>query len=61
MKAITRVLMATGLMVTATAASAHSGHEAIGDGLHIEYLFAIGAVGIVVVYAFTRAKRGGKD
>ena len=53
MKAITRVLMATGLMVTATAASAHSGHDA-GTGfasgllhpmLGLDHLLAMAAIG----------------
>ncbi|MDK8463430.1 hypothetical protein [Marinobacter sp. SS13-12] len=53
--------MSTGLMVSATPASAHSCHEAIGDGRHIGRLFAIGASGIVAVYTLKRAKRGAKD
>tara|TARA_R110002095_G_scaffold118812_1_gene103529 strand:- start:1632 stop:2210 length:579 start_codon:yes stop_codon:yes gene_type:complete len=53
MKAITRVLMATGLMVTATAASAHAGHDA-GTGftsgllhpmLGLDHLLAMAAIG----------------
>ncbi|WP_309043585.1 HupE/UreJ family protein [Marinobacter sediminicola] len=53
MKAIARVLMATGLMVTATAASAHAGHDA-GSGfasglLHpmqgLDHLLAMASIG----------------
>ncbi|MGP4845606.1 HupE/UreJ family protein [Marinobacter sp. 1Y8] len=53
MKAITRVLTATGLMVTATAASAHAGHDA-GTGftsgllhpmLGLDHLLAMAAIG----------------
>lgn len=53
MKTITRLLMATGLMVTATAASAHDGHDA-GTGftsgllhpmLGLDHLLAMAAIG----------------
>ena len=44
MKAITRVLMATGLMVTATAASAHAGHDA-GTGFASGLLHPMAAIG----------------
>ncbi|WP_417546364.1 HupE/UreJ family protein [Marinobacter sp.] len=53
MKVITRVLMATGLMVTASAASAHAGHDA-GTGftsgllhpmLGLDHLLAMAAIG----------------
>jgi len=53
MKTITRLLMATGLMVTATAASAHAGHDA-GTGftsgllhpmLGLDHLLAMAAIG----------------
>ncbi|MFT7339031.1 MAG: urease accessory protein [Marinobacter maritimus] len=53
MKAITRVLMATGLMVTATAVSAHAGHDAdtgfasglLHPMLGLDHLLAMAAIG----------------
>jgi hypothetical protein len=33
---------------------AHSGHEAIGDVLHVEYLFSAGIVGAIVVMAWKK-------
>ncbi|MBQ0832845.1 HupE/UreJ family protein [Marinobacter sp.] len=64
MKAITRVLMATGLMVTATAASAHAGHDA-GTGftsgllhpmLGLDHLLAMAAIGFWSVRQSTTLK-----
>jgi urease accessory protein len=53
MKKITRFLMATGLMVTATAASAHAGHDAstrftrglLHPMLGLDHLLAMAAIG----------------
>lgn len=64
MKAITRVLMATGLLVTATAASAHAGHDA-GTGftsgllhpmLGLDHLLAMAAIGFWSVRQSTTLK-----
>lgn len=41
------------LMAASTTAVSHPGHESIGDGLHVEYLFA---TGIVVAAAFSAWK-----
>lgn len=66
MKAITQVLMATGLMVTATAASAHAGHDA-GTGfasglLHpmigLDHLLAMAAIGFWSVRQSPTLKNG---
>ena len=49
----TFTLIAAALMTASTTALAHPGHEAIGDVLHVEYLFA---AGIVVAAAFSAWK-----
>jgi len=59
MKFKTQIATATSLLLAATAASGHSGHEALGDGMHVEYLFAIGAVSIAAIYALVRDKKDG--
>jgi hypothetical protein len=61
MKFKAQIATATGLLLAATVASGHSGHEALGDGMHVEYLFAIGAVGIAAIYALIRDKKDGQD
>ncbi|MCM0613045.1 hypothetical protein KFJ24_11240 [Marinobacter sediminum] len=61
MKLTNRLTLTASLLLVSGAAFGHAGHEALGDGLHIEYLFAIGAAAIVAVYGLKRAKRGGKD
>lgn len=61
MKIKTQIATAVSLLLAATAASGHSGHETLGDGMHVEYLFAIGAVGIVAVYALVKQKKDGQE
>jgi hypothetical protein len=61
MKFKTQIATATSLLLAAAAAFGHSGHEALGDGMHVEYLFAIGAAGIVAVSALIRKKKDGQD
>ncbi|WP_298448844.1 HupE/UreJ family protein [uncultured Marinobacter sp.] len=66
MKAITRLLTAAGLMVTATAASAHAGHDA-GTGftsgllhpmLGLDHLLAMAAIGFWSVRQSATLKNG---
>lgn len=66
MKAITRLLITTGLMITATAASAHPGHDA-GTGfasgllhpmLGLDHLLAMVAIGFWSVRQSTTMKNG---
>ena len=49
MKKFKNLSLTVALMSASKTALAHPGHEAIGDGLHVEYLFA---AGIVVAAAF---------
>jgi|TARA_R110000851_G_C13093378_1_gene567128 hypothetical protein len=44
MKRIKDMGIGAALLLAPTAALAHSGHEAIGNVLHVEYLFAAGIV-----------------
>jgi len=57
MKLRNQLAVAAGLIFASGAAWGHPGHEAIGDVLHIEYLFAVGAVGIVAVFSLMGSKR----
>lgn len=57
MKFKTQIAAATSLLLAATAAFGHSGHEALGNGMHLEYLFAIGAASMVAIYALVRHKK----
>jgi hypothetical protein len=40
---------------------AHPGHEAIGDVLHVEYLFAVGIVGAIGLSVWKRVKQRNED
>lgn len=53
MKRMKNVSLSAALMTASSTAMAHPGHEAIGDVLHVEYLFA---VGIVVAAAYSAWK-----
>ena len=53
MKQLKTFGLSAALMSASTTALAHPGHEAIGDVLHVEYLFA---AGIVVVVAISASK-----
>lgn len=44
MKQLKTFSLTVALMAASSTALAHPGHEAIGDGLHVEYLFAVGVV-----------------
>lgn len=53
MKRMKNVSLSAALMTASSSVIAHSGHEAIGDVLHVEYLFALG---IVVAAAYSARK-----
>lgn len=61
MKALTKLALTTGLLLASSIAWGHAGHEAIGDGLHIEHLLAAGALVIAVSYGLIRSKWNGED
>ncbi|SFR54713.1 hypothetical protein SAMN05216203_1300 [Marinobacter daqiaonensis] len=55
---LTSKLFTTAALLAASGvAPGHPGHEAIGDGLHVEYLFAAGAVVVAAVYGLVLYKR----
>lgn len=56
MKMIQKISASVGLLVASTNLLAHSGHEAIGDVLHVEYLFAAGIVGAIGLMAWKKVK-----
>lgn len=53
MKQMKNVSLSAALMTASSSVMAHPGHEAIGDVLHVEYLFA---AGILAVSGFTAWK-----
>ncbi len=61
MKLANRLTLTASLILASGLAWGHSGHEAIGDVLHIEYLLAAGAAVAVGIYALMRHKRDGED
>lgn len=61
MKLSNRLILTASLLLISGAAFGHTGHEAIGDVLHIEYLLAAGAAVAVGVFALMRHKRDGQD
>jgi len=56
MKMIQKVSASVALQVASVNVLAHPGHEAVGDVLHVEYLFAVGIVGAIVVMAWKKVK-----
>lgn len=61
MKMTKRIAMTAAMVLASGVVWGHGGHEAIGDGLHIEYLFAAGAAAIVGLYGLMGHKRNGRD
>ena len=49
--------VSAGLLLASTNVLAHPGHEAIGDVLHVEYLFAAGIVGAIAFMAWKKIKQ----
>jgi hypothetical protein len=60
MKRIQKISASVGLLVASANVLAHSGHEAIGDVLHVEYLGAF-AICIVTLVTVIRKKKDSKD
>lgn len=61
MKLTNRLTLTAGLLLISGAAFGHAGHEALGDGVHIEYFLAAGAVVAAGIYALMKHKRDGQD
>mgnify|MGYP000848317994 FL=1 len=61
MQLTNRLTMTAGLLLISGAAFGHAGHEALGDGVHIEYFLAAGAAVAGGLYALKRHKRDGRD
>jgi hypothetical protein len=60
MKLTNRLTLTVSLLQISGAAFGHTGHEALGDGVHIEYLMAASAVVAVGLFAVMRRKRNGQ-
>jgi hypothetical protein len=61
MKNIKQMSISAVLLLASTNALAHSGHEAIGDVLHIEYLVAAGIVSAIAFTAWRKIKQRNED
>jgi len=61
MKLCNRLTLTASLFLVSGVAWGHAGHEALGDGVHIEYLLAAVAAVAVGLYALMRHKRDGQD
>jgi hypothetical protein len=61
MKLTNGLTLTAGLLLISSAAFGHAGHEALGDGVHIEYFLAAGAAVAVGLYALVRHKREEQD
>ena len=61
MKLTNRLTLTASLLLVSGAAFGHAGHEALGDGVHIEYFLAAGAAVAAGVYALVKRERDGQD
>ena len=61
MKLTNRLMLAAGLLLISGAAFGHAGHEALGDGVHLEYFLAAGAAVAAGLYVLMKHKRDGRD
>ncbi|MBW0147234.1 hypothetical protein [Marinobacter arenosus] len=61
MKLRNRLTLTASLLLVSGLAWGHAGHEALGDGVHLEYLLAAGAAAAVGLYAVMRHRRDGQD
>lgn len=61
MKLTNGLTLTAGLLLISSVAFGHAGHEALGDGVHIEYFLAAGAAVAVGLYALVRHKREEQD
>ncbi len=57
MKRMKNFSLSAALMAASSSVLAHPGHEAIGDVLHVEYLFAVGIVVAVALSAWKVIKQ----
>lgn len=57
MRQFKKFSLTTALMAASTTVIAHPGHEAIGDVLHVEYLFALGIAVAVALSAWKVIKQ----
>ena len=56
-----KLMTSATLLMASGVALGHPGHEAIGNGLHVEWLFAAGVVVVAAVYGLVRYKRNGDE
>jgi hypothetical protein len=56
-----KISISAGFLLASTNVLAHPGHEAIGDILHVEYLFAAGLVGAIAFMAWNKIKQRNED
>jgi len=61
MKMIQKISVSVGLLVACANVLAHPGHEAIGDVLHVEYLFAVAIVGAIALMGWRKVKERNED
>ncbi|MBW7470887.1 hypothetical protein [Marinobacter sp. F4218] len=61
MKLRNRLTLTASLLLASGVAWGHAGHEALGDGVHIEYLLVVGAAAAVGLYGLMRHQRDGQD
>ncbi|MBD3658651.1 MULTISPECIES: hypothetical protein [Marinobacter] len=61
MKLRNQLTLTASLLLVSGVTWGHAGHEALGDGVHIEYLLAAGVAAAVGLFALMRHKRGGQD
>ncbi|MBZ2168791.1 hypothetical protein [Marinobacter sp. F4216] len=61
MRRIQKIGASAGLLLASANVLAHSGHEAIGNVLHVEYIFAAGIVGAIVLTAYRKVSERNED
>jgi len=61
MKNIKKMSISAVLLLASTNALAHSGHEAIGEVLHIEYLVAVGIVSAIALAVWKKSRQRSED
>ncbi|WP_421859799.1 hypothetical protein [Marinobacter salarius] len=57
MKRMRNISLSAALITASSGVIAHPGHEAIGDVLHVEYLFAVGIVVAAALSAWKMIKQ----
>lgn len=61
MKNIKQMSVSAGFLLASANVLAHSGHEAIGDVLHIEYLVAAGIVSAIALAVWKKSRQRSED